>query len=294
MIFLAFSILSSASIFVVFKLVDRYKVFTFSAILINYLIACLAGFFLSDSNQFTTAIFQQNWFPVSLITGVLFIVLFYVIGKSTQRAGVAVTTIAGKMSVIFPIAFSIWYDTADILTTLKAIGIVLALVAVFLTVYRKGTKLSDSAAILLPVILFVGMGVIDSFLKFAQSNYVTSELTSVYSTVVFAVAGITGILVLPFNRQAARSLLKARTWFLGVILGIVNFGSIYFLLLALNRSNAETGQQAAGSVTFGINNIGIVVLSVIIGFVVFKERPTRINWIGIALSIFAILILSVS
>ena len=113
MIFLALSILSSASIYVIFKLVDRFKVFTLSAIVVNYLAACLAGFFLSNSSQFTPSIFRESWFPISVIIGVMFIVMFYLIAKSTQRAGVAVTTVAVKMSVVFPIAFSIWYDADD-------------------------------------------------------------------------------------------------------------------------------------------------------------------------------------
>lgn len=294
MIYLLLSILSSTTIYVVFKLIDRYKIPTFSAIVVNYLAACLAGFFLSESNPFTLQLFSQQWLPVALLVGVMFIVMFYIIGKSTQEVGVGVTTVAVKMSVIFPIAFSIWYDTNDSLTLAKGIGIFLALIALYLTVYRKGNKAFDIKVVALPAILFLGMGVVDSFVKFAQSAYISGELASVFSSVVFANSLLVGLLILPFNKPALKSIVKPKTWLLGSMLGLVNFGSMYFLLLALNHIDISTGQQAMGSVIFGINNMGIVTLSVIIGFLVYKERPLIYNWIGIGLSLFSILILALS
>ena len=294
MVFLILSILSSASIYVIFKLIGRFKVHTFSAIVINYIAACIAGFFLSKSNPFTLSIFQEKWFPIALLIGIMFIIMFYVIGKSTQKAGVAVTTVAVKMSVIFPIVFSIWYDAEDKLTLLKLIGITLAIASVILTVYQKSSTKMDWRAILLPAFIFIGMGIVDSFVKYSQSEYITNDLTPIFSTLVFSSALTAGILILPFNREAIKSLLSSKTILLGIILGLVNFGSMYFLILALNHIDISTGKQAMGSVVFGINNIGIVALCVIVGFLAFNERPSRINWIGIATSGVAILILSYS
>jgi uncharacterized membrane protein len=206
----------------------------------------------------------------------------------------AVTTVANKMSVVFPIAFSIWYDASDALSLVKSAGIILALVAVFLTIYRKSSVKVEISTILLPAALFFGMGLVDTFVKYAQSSYVSNDIVPVFSTIIFAAAGFIGLLILPFNRIAARNLLKGKTWILGTVLGLANFGSIYFLLLALNYIDISTGEQAMGSVIFGINNIGIVALCVVTGFAFFSERPTRTNWVGIGLSIIAILILSYS
>lgn len=294
MVFLLLSILSSASIYVIFKLIGRFKVHTFSAIVINYFAACLAGFFLSNSNPFTLSVFSEKWFLIAAIIGVMFIVMFYLIAKSTQKAGVAVTTVAVKMSVIFPIAFSIWYDESDVLTLFKFTGIFLAVISVFLTVYQGRLGSIARKAIILPSFIFIGMGIVDSFVKYSQSEFITSELTPVFSTIVFSVALVTGILVLPFNRQAVKSIGSLKSLVLGGILGLVNFGSMYFLILALNHIDIDTGLQAMGSVVFGINNIGIVALSVIIGFAFFKERPSPVNWIGIVISAVAITILSFS
>jgi len=294
MIFLILSILSSTSIYVVFKLVERHKVVNFSAIIVNYIVACFAGFFLSDINPFTLQVFSQKWLPIALLVGIMFIVMFYVIAKSTQKAGVGVTTVASKMSVVFPIVFSIWYDANDSLTMLKVVGIVLALIAVYLTVYQKNNKSLDPKIFFLPLSLFVGMGLVDSFVKFAQAEYITDSLASTFSSVVFASSLLVGLLVLPFNKPAAKCLGKLKTWGLGALLGLVNFGSIYFLILALNHININTNKQAMGSVVFGINNISIVALSVLVGFVFYRERPSKINWGGIILTGISILVLALS
>lgn len=294
MIFLFLSISSSTLIYVLFKLIERYRVINFSAIIVNYIVACIAGFFLSGSSPYSSHIFTQKWLPIALVVGVMFIVMFYLIAKSTQKAGVAVTTVAVKMSVVFPIAFSIWYDSNDMLSVLKLFGILLALIAVYLTVYKKSDKGFDYRTILLPAILFFGMGIVDSFVKFAQSEFISNDLASTFSAVVFANSLIVGLLILPFNKPALKSIVKLKTWVLGTILGLANFGSMYFLILALNHINIDTGQQATGSVVFGINNIGIVALSVFIGLIAYKERPSIVNWVGIALSGVAIIILAMS
>jgi drug/metabolite transporter (DMT)-like permease len=294
MIFLFLSILSSSLIYVLFKQIERYRVVNFSAIIINYIVACIAGFFLSDSNPYSSHIITQKWFPIALVVGAMFIVTFYAIAKSTQKAGVAVTTVAVKMSVVFPIAFSIWYDANDMLSTLKLVGILLALIAVFLTVFKKSDKVFDPRTIMLPAFLFIGMGIVDSFVKYAQSEFISDDLASTFSAVVFASSLMVGLLILPFSKPALKSIIKPKTWVLGALLGLANFGSMYFLICALNHININTGLQAAGSAVFGINNIGIVAFSVIIGFLAYKERPTLINWAGIALSGMAIVVLSMS
>jgi drug/metabolite transporter (DMT)-like permease len=43
-----------------------------------------------------------------------------------------------------------------------------------------------------------------------------------------------------------------------------------------------------------INNMGIVLFSAIVAWLVFKEKLTRTNWFGIALSIAAILMIALA
>jgi drug/metabolite transporter (DMT)-like permease len=291
MIFLVLSIISSTSLFVIFKYVDKYGIKNFDVIIINYIVASILGYSISEYNPDFFPIYNTPWFPYAVTIGVLFVLGFVLIAKSSQKVGIAITTVAAKMSVIIPIAFSLWYDPTDHLTILKGTGITLAIFSVFFTIYRKKSIDFDPKNLFLPAILFIGMGIIDSIIKLAQYKYIDNGTSTLFSAVLFSIAAITGLLTNVIRRNQFINLLKPRTLFLGTLLGLGNYGSIYFLILALNY-RLNSGETMDGSIVFGVNNIGIVSLSVIIGLLIFREKLTKINWLGVVLSIVAIYILT--
>ncbi|MBI9053165.1 MAG: hypothetical protein JEY96_05075 [Bacteroidales bacterium] len=291
MIFLVLSILSSAGIYVIFKYLDRFKINTFNVIIINYITAAALGLLLTKTNPDIFPLLKNAWLPYSIIIGVLFIMMFVVIAKSSQIVGIAITTVSNKMSVIIPIAFSIIIDPLDVLTNFKAVGIILAILAVFLSVYRKRKVEFDPRNIYLPVILFLGMGLVDSFVKYAQHKYVADDILPIFTVILFAMAAISGLVTKLLRKTPFRELIDKKILLWGIALGISNYGSLYFLIKALNFKN-NLGNTMDGSIVFGINNLGVIALSVIIGLVVFKEKFLKINWVGIIISFFAIYILS--
>lgn len=293
MIFLLFSILSSAAIYVIFKFLDRFKIKTFNIIIINYITATILGILLTNSSVDIFPIYQKAWFPYSILIGVMFIIMFVVIAKSSQVVGIAITTISNKMSVIIPIIVSILIDPLDVLTNLKATGIILAILAVFLSVYRKRKVEFDPRNIYLPIILFLGMGLVDSFVKYAQQYHVADDVLPVFTVILFAMAAVAGLVTKALRRTSFKELVNKNNLLWGIALGISNYGSLYFLIKALNYKS-QLGDSIDGSIVFGINNLGIIVLSVIIGMTVFKEKFLKINWIGIVLSLVAIYILSIT
>jgi drug/metabolite transporter (DMT)-like permease len=210
--------------------------------------------------------------------------MFYVIAVSSQKVGVTVTTIASKMSVIIPILFSILYYSEEV-NAFKIVGISLAIIAVIFTIYKKKSSNFNVKLIVLPILLFVGMGLVDLFVKYSQQEFIDDSLSALFSAILFMMAGITGVVTGVFSKKVRKSFTNYKVYLFGIILGLVNFGSIYFLINALNSGVLDS------SVLFGVNNVGIVGLSVIIGLLVFKEKVTKINWVGIVLSFIAIIIL---
>ena len=286
MIYLIFSIICSALIFALFKTAELRKVDNIAIIIINYITALGLGFLLNDIELNLSSTIHSSWFSLALIIGVLFIANFFLIGFSSQKAGISATTVSAKMSVVIPILFSILYDPNDHLTLSKQLGVALALVALFLTVYKKRDQKTDLRYIFLPVILFVGMGLVDSFVKYAQQDYLDDSNLSLFSAFTFAGAFVTGLVILAIIRYPLKKFASPTPWVIGSFLGAVNFGSMYFLVLALEKS------MIAGSAIFGINNIGIVGLSVMIALLFFKEKLRPINWAGIVVSLFAVWILA--
>jgi drug/metabolite transporter (DMT)-like permease len=289
--FLLLCILSSTAIFVVFKSIDRLGIPSFPVIVINYLVATILGLLLNRGEISLEALGGYNWLPFSMIIGLMFILMFFLIAYSSSKAGLSVTTVASKMSVIFPIVFSMILDRSDRFTLLKGVAILLALAGVALTVYKPLKGKARNAVILIPLLLFIGMGVVDSLVKMAQHRYVGDNETALFSAILFFNALFSGLVVMLFYRKYNRHFLRLRVWAWGLLLGTVNFGSIYFLVRSLNYSS-PVGKSMDSSVVFGANNISIVALSVLVGLLVFREKLSAVNWTGIVLSALALILFS--
>lgn len=278
---LILSILSSTLIMVVFKLLDRFKLDTFTAIVINYFTASALGFSLSRRPPVPSEIVQQPWLWMAVLIGILFVVMFFVIARGTQLVGISITSVATKMSVILPMGLSIILFSEP-LNTAKIMGIALAFPSVILASLRKERVRFRSALFFLPIVLFLGTGIIDSLVKYTQETYLKTEGGLYFSSTLFAFSALTGLLF-SFFRKPVR--ISGKLLLGGILLGLVNFGSLYFIVEALNS------EVLGSSVIFGINNIGIVSLSALTGFFLFREKLRYINWAGLLLSILTLLIL---
>jgi len=287
--FLILCILSSTAIFIIFKTINRLHIPAFPVIVINYLFATLLGFIIFSGDIDLDSILSSQWLKISIIIGILFIIMFFLVAYSTKMAGLSVTTLASKMSVIFPIIFSVIIDPSDQLTLIKSAAVVIALGGVILSVYKPDKEVPEKSIIFIPLLLFAGMGVVDSMVKLAQQQYVSDNETALFSAILFLNAFITGAVAMIFYPKHNRYLFKRAVWGWGILLGAVNFGSIYFLVRTLNYSSA-LGKRMDSSVIFGANNISIVALSVLVGLLIFKEKLKFINWMGVVLCALALLL----
>lgn len=286
MIYLLLSILSSSIIFVVFKLFKRFDVNTMQAIIVNYFIACLVGFFGFIENEDLTEIPAKPWFFGTIILGILFIIVFNLAATTTQRSGLSVVSVATKMSVAIPVLFGILYFDEGT-GVLKILGIVLALIAVYLSSIKANTGIAiKKKNLIYPILVFLGSGIIDTLIKFIESGYVNKTDVALFSSTIFSVAGTIGILVLIYQKITGTLKITGRNIIGGIVLGVPNFFSIYFLVLALRNNGFDS------STIFTINNVAIVLFSTLLGILLFKEKLTTKNWLGIALAIISILLVA--
>ena len=284
MIYLLLSILSSSVIFITFKITERFKTNLIKLITVNYLVAAILGFSFNRHPISILNVLTSNWLPYALLIGFSFILMFFLIGYSTRLSGVAVTSIAGKLSMVIPILFSILYF-AEKTTVLKISGLILATIAVVLTSYRPIDKAKNFKLIVIPIAIFLGSGITDSIVKYAQTYHVGNNMSLLFSAVVFLAALLLGLLFILVKPKSISKNISIAELIGGTILGIANFGSLYFFILALNNSKLDS------SVVFGLNNICIVLFSIFIGLVFFKEKFSRVNFAGVSMAIVAILIL---
>ena len=139
------------------------------------------------------------------------------------------------------------------------------------------------------VILFFGSGLLDLHLNYAQKVALTNLSPSLFTAFGFGLAGCIGLVV--YIIQGIRSSYKpvrAKNIIAGVTLGIPNFYSIYFILKSYRTLNWQDSSVLA------VANVSIVILSVFVGLLVFKEQVNKIKIAGIFSALLAITLLYLS
>ncbi|WP_290700805.1 EamA/RhaT family transporter [Lacinutrix sp.] len=287
MIYLLLSILASTLIFVIFTLLGKYKINTLQAIVANYFTAFTVGVLSSKQSLNINTIINNDWFYGAIFLGFLFIAIFNIMALTAQRNGLSVASVASKMSVVIPIIFGL-YVYNESLSPLKTLGILLALLAVYLTSVKAKEGKVKLKNLWLPILLFFGSGIIDTSIKYLETTYVSENGIPIFSATIFAIAGIIGVVILSAKAIKGNLKFDYRSIFGGIILGIVNYYSIYMLLKALQVDSFES------SSIFTINNVAIVMLSTLIGLTFFKEKLITKNWIGIGFAIISIVLVTLA
>lgn len=291
MLYLIGSIVLSSWLTLSFKIVERYRISTLQAIVFNYFVCVITGSLVNGSFPLQAHRVQESWFSWAIIMGFMFIVLFNFIALTTQKMGVAVASVANKLSLVIPFLFSI-YLYSEAVTTWKITGIVLALLAVVLTCMPSESGVEPSAQkfrpilFLLPVILFVGSGLLDTLIKYVEATHLNDNNKNAYLITAFATAGTAGALLLLLLLAMGKERFDVRSIAAGIMIGVPNYFSIWCLVQVLKN---YAGNSTA---IIPINNMGIVLFSTLAAWVLFREHLSRLNWLGILLALVAIALIA--
>lgn len=288
MIALILSIASSTLIFIIFKLFDRFKINTLQAIVFNYFTACLCGFVAYKGDISISRLSESPWFIFTIGLGVLFIAIFNLMAITTQRSGLSVVSVATKMSFVIPVVFGLWYYKES-LGILKTLGILLALVAVYLASIKKTKGLQiDKRNLIFPILVFLGSGIIDTSLKYLEDTYVAKNDVSIFSSTIFGAAAVSGVLLLIVQRIRGKLTFQYKNVIAGICLGVPNYFSVYFLVQALRSDILES------SGIFTVINVAVVMTSTFAGILLFSEKLSIRNWLGIVMAIASILLVALN
>jgi drug/metabolite transporter (DMT)-like permease len=282
-IYLLLSIVFSTFINLVFKWFSVFKVNKIQAILVNYLVCFSIGFILSGDFNLLKII-GSDWFKYCIILGSLFVAIFLSMAMTTEKYGVSVNAVSAKMSVIIPVLFAYVYNS-ERLTIQFVVGILLSLLSIYL-ITKKKQIIIPKKYIYLPIIVFLGSGTIDTSLKLLELNYSNDISINTISYSIFLGAFLVGTTFYTIKNQFNFSNWSSRNIISGIILGIPNYFSIYFLLTAIKSFSLKS------AFVFGINNIGIVLLSTLLSVIIFKEKLTLINKFGVLISVLSIILIA--
>ena len=270
-------ILCNSGIFLTFRLFKSIGVNTPMAITINYLVAAGFGWVLAGGFETMTESVSKPWFATTAIMGTGFLFLFNLMAKCTRELGVSVATISTKLSMVIPISVFIIIYPEDQITTAKGIAILLAIITIILASSNGKEQGAKRFDLLMPLVIFLGSGSIDLVFGFYSGEEYMQHPSDSYAftSIPFTVAFLAGIASRSFPKH--RHKLKAVDLWGGVLLGLINFGSLYFLLQSFS------GIAIDKSSVIPTLNVSTIIFSTLAALLLFKEKPSAKTWIGLAL-----------
>lgn len=291
MFYLFLSIVFSVLLLTNFRLYPKYNISTFQAIAFNYPICFLTGLALMPKGQSFELNFTENWTVYALLLGVGFIITFLLSGFSTQRMGMTATSLANNISLVIPVLCSlfIFKTQGRPFDALNYLGLALALGAVALSTFKKSDEkvAGKGLDILLPIAVFLMYGITNTTLNYLNINYIKSSDRTVPVTLVMVFGAIlAGMTVLVIQVIRGKEKIALKNILASITLGVPNFLSFYFLILAL------TAYGNSGAFVYPLYNIGVILVSALVAFIFFKEKLSTLNKIGLLLAILAIGLIS--
>lgn len=284
------AILTFTSMLVLFKYFGQFKINNLQAIIVNYITAGVCGllqaYFNGSKIEFSEMISSDYTIP-ALVIGFMFIFIFNLIAFGTQKIGLAITTVANKMSLVIPVFVSIWLF-GDKLGIIKVIGVILAVIAIYFSSTEGGKLNFNKKYLWLIFTIFFGQGIADSALKWAQVNAVDDTNTGAFFATTFLFASFMGSLFLLYELISGKSKIKFKNIVAGIMLGLPNYYTLYFFMRALEGGVLESSQ------IFPIVNMGVITLTAMLGVILFREKLSRTNWTGILLAITSIALITFS
>ncbi|WP_395625465.1 EamA/RhaT family transporter, partial [Daejeonella sp.] len=221
-------------------------------------------------------------FPVYIALGVLLPLLFAILALSIRYTGIVRTDIAQRLSLFIPV-LSAFFLFGEEFSFLKIIGIAIAFLAIMFSIPWQKDQSEKTGIWIYPILVFIGMGIIDTLFKqIAKTTGIpfTSSLLIIF--IIAFLLSIFYLLYLYFFKKLKFTLINL---ICGWILGIANFGNILFYL----KAHQDLANQP--SIVFSSMNIGVIILGSAVGVFIFREKLSRLNYIGILLAVFSILVL---
>ena len=290
MIYLILAILFSTGVFVAMRLFERFKLDNHQALMWNYVFAAGTGFLMCKQFDTPAQLIAEPWFKLSIVTGFWFIFTYVLMTASTQRSGVTVTSLSSKLSVVLPTLAGVvlFHEKLSFVATT---GIVLALVALVLVVGgRKGDAINRVSTNgkgvligLLPIFIFFGTGTGDILMKLNEQRNGSADMSFMIAFIYF-IALLFGIIIVAYDLIRGKSKWQWKSALGGIGLGVINFFSTFSVFHAMRCFD--------NVVLFPIYNIGVVSVTALTGWLLFKEKLTWKNYLGLAIAIIAVILIT--
>ena len=277
MIFLILAILSSAMVAIMMRLAQPRVANPTGLLAANYIVCTLTALILSIP-ELPNLSGSSIGFPAGLgaVNGFIYLAGFALMQWSTRHNGVVLSSIFMKLGILVSMLISIvWFR--ELPTTLQTAGFFLAVAAIVIINYSKGTSLSRSSWVLLLMLCMSGMGDVMSKVYEVYGNPGFQNLFLMF-TFFAALILCLGLMVWKKERLGWQEM------GFGVLLGVPNFLSSLFLLKAL--------ASVPGVIAFPSYSVATILVVAMAGLLFFREKLARKQIIGAVLICIALVLLN--
>jgi drug/metabolite transporter (DMT)-like permease len=262
------------------KFAGHHRLRELHVYLVNYLVAGIAAFMLSDmpiSTLFKAESIGELGFGV--FVGLLYMSNLILMGRSMNENGIGLTVSVMRISLVIPVIVSILVFSEQT-STLRVIGLVLAFAA--LGVLFKPSKVErSSSALYYLLVIFLLTGIGDVSLKVFQASGSPIFDKWLFMGVVFTTCTILCLGYILFREKPVPTTEEFKV---GVLVGVPNLTASIFILMGL--------ELVPASVAFPTSNLTIITTGTILGKLYWKDALTRRHYVVILLAIAAIVLLT--
>lgn len=285
-LYLLASVACSVTVAVLLKLARRYDVDVRQAITMNYAVAALLCWAVLKPDPAALLAPHTPWAVLAAL-GVLLPSVFLAMAAAVRHAGIVRSDAAQRLSLFIPLlaAFLLFGEPVS---GRKLVAILLAFGALACLLRRPsadtGTGTGAGTAPgqgiwLWPLVVWAGYGVIDILFK-----QVARAGTAFAAGLLLAFVLAGGLMLVYLLARRVRW--QRRHLLAGVALGVFNFGNI------LTYIRAHQSLPGHPALVFASMNMGVITLGTLVGALVFREPLTRVNGLGIALALAAIVLMA--
>lgn len=286
------AVVFTVSLYLIMRSFTKYRVNPLHAVIFNYYTCVAMGIALMpDRNHYFSADWTSTPTLLTLALGIMFVIVFVLIGFTTTKVGVTAASLAGNMSLVIPVLFGLFVfkNNNKDFTFLNYMGLLVALLALaFSTIKKDGNSHSTKTGwvLFLPVLLFLGSGTNNTLINYVSATFYRPEQSALFTALACTGAILVGTAFLIFKVLTAHEKVSLRSIVGGLILGVPNFLSFYFLLGALS----DFGNSAA--FVFPIYNVLSMLMSAFLAWILFRETLQPLNKLGLVLAVAAIFLIS--
>ena len=278
MLSLLLAIASSALITIIMRLSTNKapagKTMLASNYLVCFLLAtCYAGF----DRLFPAGDGLLPALGMGVFNGILYLGGFVMMQRSVKKNGVVLSSVFMKLGLLVPMALSIFLF-GEMPTVLQIAGFILAVLAIILINFKKDGSSATAVGGLLLLLLMNGGG--DAMSKVFE-EIGNPALSNQFLFYTFLAAFALCVLLVIFTREKP----DITSILFGLLIGIPNFFSAKFLLMALQEVPAVIAYP-----TFSVAGLLVVTLA---GVLFFKERLEKRQWVALAIIAAALVLLNV-